>query len=392
MSLNITMNKSKARPFQTYFYTIAIIIITGLCSSIYLLISHYRIFTDINYRSFCAITQSINCDTVSQSSYSILFGAPVPLWGIIGYVFLLLILVFSLDKRGRPQRFWSIIFFCALGYSLISIYFGYISIFYIRSFCLVCILTYAVNFLTLFFALLIRRRFDRDSYIKAFVKDIHFIHESKKKAFYLFFPLFVSAVFIWIFLPSYWQIPPPPPLSSDISTGHTQDDHPWIGASKPTLTIIEFSDYQCFQCKKMHYYLRTLVQQNPDKLRLVHRHFPIDHRFNPIVKEPFHVGSGEMAVLAIYGATQNKFWPVNDLLFIIATQKRPFNTLEIGEKTGLDYRELALARKDPAILLRLQRDIMDGLKMGIQGTPAFLITGKVYTGQIPPEIIENALK
>jgi len=68
-------------PFPFYFWTIAALAVAGVLDSIYLSISHYRIYTDIAYESFCAISRSINCDTVSQSSYSIFLGIPVPVWG-----------------------------------------------------------------------------------------------------------------------------------------------------------------------------------------------------------------------------------------------------------------------------------------------------------------------
>jgi uncharacterized membrane protein len=74
-------------PFPIYFWTIFFLIIAGLANATYLSISHYRVYTDIGYRSFCAISKAINCDTVSQSPYSIFLGLPVPIWGIIGYLF-----------------------------------------------------------------------------------------------------------------------------------------------------------------------------------------------------------------------------------------------------------------------------------------------------------------
>lgn len=378
-------------PYPVYFWPVAALALFGFFDSVYLFVSHYRVYTDMGYRSFCALTRSINCDTVSQSPYSILFGLPVPLWGIFGYAFLLLLILFAFDKRGIPQRFWSLILITALFYSMMSVFFAYLSTFYIRSYCIMCIVTYAVNLLILFYAWLIRRRFDADPFLTAFRKDLEFIRREKNKALYLFFPLSACLILIWTFLPPYWQIPPPP-ASAQVSTGYTQDGYPWIGADDPVMTITEFSDYQCFQCKKMHFFLRTWIQENPGKVRLVHRHFPMDHRFNPLVKEPFHVGAGEMALLAIYAAKKDKFWVTNDLLFEMGAQKRAFNTKEIGQKTGLDYLELARARKDPSILFHLQKDILEGIKLGIRGTPAFLIGGRLYTGFIPSEIIEQAIK
>jgi len=63
-------NKTIPLPFSVYFWTVAILAMAGLANSIYLAVSHYRVYTDIFYSSFCAISKAINCDTVSQSIYS----------------------------------------------------------------------------------------------------------------------------------------------------------------------------------------------------------------------------------------------------------------------------------------------------------------------------------
>jgi hypothetical protein len=82
----------KPFPFPVYLWTVVFLAVAGLADSLYLAISHYRVYTDINYRSFCAISRAINCDTVSQSRFSIFFDVPVPIWGVIGYTFFLLFL------------------------------------------------------------------------------------------------------------------------------------------------------------------------------------------------------------------------------------------------------------------------------------------------------------
>ena len=99
-----------------------------------------------------------------------------------------------------------------------------------------------------------------------------------------------------------------------------------------------------------------------------------------------------MALLAIYAAAQNKFWKTSDFLFEIADQNRNFNTKEIGEKTGLDYLALARARNDPTIRFLLQKDILEGIKLGVRGTPAYLIDGQLYTALVPPEVLDKGLK
>ncbi len=378
-------------PFQVYYWTIAILIFFGLVNAFYLSISHYRVYTDLGYRSFCAITRAINCDTVSQSQYSIFLGLPVPIWGVIGYAFLLLLLFFAGSKRADNKRLWALLFFITLIYSAYSIVLSLISTFYIKSYCLLCIVTYGINFLLLFYIWLIQKRFDQHGLIQGLKRDFSYLWVIKKQTIPIFSSLLFCIIILQIFFLPYWQLTLPS-VVRDIPTGVTASGHPWIGAKTPKLSITEFADYQCFQCKKMHFFLRDLIAKYPENIRLVHRHFPMDHKVNPIVKEAFHVGSGTMALIAIYAASKEKFWEMNDALFEIAGQKRAFNTRELAEKVGLDVAGLSRGIRDPKIQLKLKRDIIEGLKLGITATPSFVIDGKVFLGQLPPEIIKKAIE
>ncbi len=141
----------------------------------------------------------------------------------------------------------------------------------------------------------------------------------------------------------------------------------------------------------MHFFLRHLVDKNPEKIRLIHRHYPMDNKYNPIVKESFHVGSGEMALLAIYASTKGKFWEMNDYLFSIDKSGKSVDIKELAEKTGLDYRELAMAKYDNGIRQALWKDIRDGLKLRVTGTPGFVIDDKLYLGEIPADILKKVI-
>jgi len=387
------MKKAKqitALPFPFYFWTVTALAMAGVLDSIYLSISHYRVYTDIAYESFCAISRSINCDTVSQSTYSIFLGIPVPIWGIIGYTFFMLFLPFAWSKEAQKKRIWPILFFISLAFSIYSVILAYISTFYIHSYCMMCIVSFGINFLLLYYTWIIRKRFDKLSIVKGMKLDIAFLWQKKKKTASVFLSFSCIVICLLIYFPSYWNFTQPV-LTESIPSGITEDGYPWIGAENPELEITEFTDYQCFQCKKMHFFLRKLVEKNCDKIRLIHRHFPMDHKLNPIVKEPFHVGSGKMAFLAEYAQTQGKFWEMNDILFDLAGKTNVFHIKKLADRVGLDYRALSYSTRNSIIRYKVKHDIAIGMKLGIDGTPGYVIDGKVYLGQIPPEILSRVL-
>ncbi len=378
-------------PFFVYYSVVVFLSLGGLADSIYLAFIHYRNYTDIGYISFCAISKSINCDTVSQSPYAVFFGLPVAVWGIIGYLFFSILLVLAGNRRSEKQRIWALMFLTALAFSICSIILALISTFYIHSYCIMCIVNYAINFLLLYFVWIIRKRFDRIDFIDGLKKDIIFLWNIKYQSGLLVLAFFIALIAVIIFLPRYWHYSLPP-LSADIPTGMTQDGHPWIGAEHPELIIEEFADYQCFQCNKLHYFLRHLVAKHKSKIRLIHRHYPMDHDFNPVlVRAPYHVGSGKMALLAIYAGTKGKFWEMHGILMNYYFEPGPILIKALSAQVGLEAEDLSGALNHPVIRRKLMIDISDGMRMGITGTPAYIVDGKVFIGQIPFDVLNNAI-
>ncbi len=378
-------------PFPAYFWTVTFLAASGLANSIYLSLSHYRVYTDIAYSSFCAISKAINCDTVSQSSYSIFLGVPVPVWGVIGYTFFLLFLPFAWKKEANKKRIWSILFFISSIFSIYSVILAFISAYYIHSYCIMCILSFGLSFFLLYYTWLIRKRFDKLDIAEGLRLDIDYLWKFRNKTLPVFLPFFSFVLILLIAFPVYWNLAPRL-LSKEMLHGITKDGHPWIGARNPELEITEFADFQCFQCKKMHFFLRQLINEYPDKIRLIHRHFPMDHNFNPIVKQPFHKGSGKMALLAIYAASKGKFWQMNDVLYQIDSNAKTINIKELADEVGLNPEEIGHSVNNQLIRKKLQSDILSGLKLRISGTPAYVINKEVYLVLIPPEIIKSALK
>lgn len=380
----------KAFPYQVYFFTVLLLVVTGLIASLYLTYSHYKNYTDLQYQSFCAISNAINCDTVSQSPYSV-FIIPVPIWAVIGYTLILLLMPFAWQQKGRKRRMWSLFILIACAYTVVSIVLAAVSTYLIRAYCILCILIYFVNLFLLWYAWLIRRRFASGRFVRNILDDLQLLWQRKR----IFLPGAVVfstiVILVIIMLPPYWRLAPEP-MSRDITYGLTAEGHPWFGAENPEIEIEMYSDYQCFQCKKMYVYLRKLIAGKQQKIRVIHRHYPMDHEVNYIVKEPFHVGSGKMAMIAIYAAFKGKFWEMNDLLFEIGGRQKKIDLNWVAEQTGLEAAGLIRALKAPVIRDRLLSDVWQGMKLRIVGTPSFVINGNVYAGNIPADVLQKYLK
>ena len=109
----------------------------GIILSIYFLyVKHNQ--SNKNYKALCDVTDKISCSKAAKSKYSNLAVLPNALYGIIFYL-----LVFFLPIN--------LVFYLAILASFLSLYLIFVSI-KIKVLCPVCISTYLVNFLILYFS------------------------------------------------------------------------------------------------------------------------------------------------------------------------------------------------------------------------------------------------
>jgi protein-disulfide isomerase len=285
---------------------------------------------------------------------------------------------------------WNALFLLSIVFTAYSLVLAVISSYWIRSYCMMCIVSYAINLALLFYIWIIKRRFSLPTLGRGLVRDLSCYWYDRSGRIGMA-GLVVVVLVVGLFFPRYWRYTVEPPLKT-VATGVTEDGHPWIGAADPELEITELTDYLCFQCRKMHYFLRMMVNRHPDKIRLIHRHFPMDHEVNPMVKEPFHEGSGKLAVLSLYAAEEGKFWEMNDLLFQMASEDHEIDLQELADRVGIPKADLSMALAERIDLRNaLMKDIWYGIGLKIPGTPAYVVGQTVYLGNLQPEILQNYL-
>ena len=190
-------------------------------------------------------------------------------------------------------------------------------------------------------------------------------------------------------IPPYWTIDRDGP--GGLTTGLTAEGLPWIGATDPEIEIVEFSDYQCPHCLRGHDAMRQLVQDYPERVRLVHRHYPLDQACNPKITRPFHVFACRYARLAWCAGEEGRFWEANDYLFQMGKREDGVTATELARQLGLDPQALEACETGRASAAEVDRDLAAGRRIGVSGTPTFVMNDQVHSGGIPPEAIEAAL-
>ena len=127
---------SSQKANQQVMLAIAIIAIVGILVSSISLYHHFS----TSKTSFCTFGESFNCDLVNRSSYSTLFGLPVALIGILGYLLTLALATVYRDKAETPV----ILLIISLGGFGFSLYLTYIEGFVLQAWCILCLTSLAL--------------------------------------------------------------------------------------------------------------------------------------------------------------------------------------------------------------------------------------------------------
>ncbi|WP_381793316.1 DsbA family protein [Streptomyces niveus] len=139
------------------------------------------------------------------------------------------------------------------------------------------------------------------------------------------------------------------------------------------LTVVEFLDFECEGCGAMYPVVERLREEYEDRVTFVARYFPM----------PGHRNSQTAALAAEAAARQGKFEEMYAKLFETQTQwgeareSKAATFRGYAKELGLDMEKFDAAVDDPGTTERIAIDQRDGLGLGVQGTPTFVVDGAV---------------
>jgi len=158
-----------------------------------------------------------------------------------------------------------------------------------------------------------------------------------------------------------------------------------IGPEGASVTIMEFSDYECPFCKQMHERIEAVLRSRPQDVALVYRHFPL----------PYHEHGYYAARLSECAADQGQFSTAHRLLYEEANVALVAPS-EFAAKLSLPDSQLFVRcaesdEPDP----RVEADLAAATELSITAAPAVIING-TYLGSPPDstqltEIIDSLI-
>ncbi len=162
---------------------------------------------------------------------------------------------------------------------------------------------------------------------------------------------------------------PPPPFRSDVGL-----EGPSRGAADAPVTIVEFEDFQCPFCRKAQATLDQVLLRYKNKVRVVHRDFPL---------QSLHPASQKAHEAARCAEEQGKFWEYRELLYKNTPAAGPEQLNDYAVKVGVDLPAFKQCLDSGKFKALVQKDESDGDRLGVTGTPAFFINGRLLSGAQP---------
>ena len=163
------------------------------------------------------------------------------------------------------------------------------------------------------------------------------------------------------------------------------DDQPEKGNPKAVVTIVEFTDFECPGCALQYPVLERILSEFKNQVRLVVRDFPLSQ----------HANARKAAEAAEAAREQGKYWEYAAVLFRNQSALGVDKLRQYATELGLDRAKFDASLDSGKFAEKVQRDLFDGRKLGINGTPTIYINGKRVADNSYESVkaaIEGALK
>lgn len=143
-------------------------------------------------------------------------------------------------------------------------------------------------------------------------------------------------------------------------------DAPVRGAAMASVTIVEFSDFQCPFCGRAHPLLSDVLRELSGRVKLVFKHYPLSG----------HVRAMPAARAAEAARIQGKFWEMHDLLFEHQEALEDADLERYAQQLSLDMTRFRADMASPEVQQRIESDRAQGAAVGVEATPTIIINGR----------------
>lgn len=166
------------------------------------------------------------------------------------------------------------------------------------------------------------------------------------------------------------------------------EGRPTLGNPDAKVKIIAFSDFSCHYCEQASRTIERLRQEYGNDVSFVFKHLPLDE------KGPG--GTASAYFVAISMQSEPKAWEFYEKMFAnrdrLLAEGDPFVKRTAQELGGLDMKKLQKDVQSRRVKEIIAQDQEDGQKLGVEGTPYFLVNNLVVRGAVPIDLFRAAVE
>ncbi len=373
----------------------------GLAVSAYLSFKHFEILIKgFQGPSFCSFNERFDCDTVLLSRFSKLGPFPLGGLGFVYYLYLLFAVLYARIAPDAAKPTLALPLIMTIPSVLFTVYLAFVSTFYLKTFCLLCLSLYAVtwiiffllsgamevsilklpSFMTNYFKKSDRLGF-KPNYFGNFLYAIVlmvvglFVLYANQSKYAADFEDFDHKAFLDF---HYVQTP----VSIDTT------NRPVFGNPNAPVKIVEFSDFECPFCKRAALNLKTRLKERKNEVQFIFFNYPLDQSCNPSMKHSMHQHACDAAKAALCANEQQKFWPYHDQLFINQPKFSPQQFKSYAKETGLDLQKFESCLASDSVKAKILADLESGNGLNVQGTPTIYVNGRLMKNWLNPVMMD----
>ena len=155
-----------------------------------------------------------------------------------------------------------------------------------------------------------------------------------------------------------------------------------VGNPGGDVALVEFFDYNCGYCKRALTDLRALIKADP-KLKLVLRDFP--------VLGPDSVEASRVSIAAKQQLKGEKLFDYHTRVMETKGKVNGERALAVAKEMGLDMARLQKDLEGEEVKATIQENVALGDKLGLTGTPAFILADEIIPGAVGLEPMRQAV-
>jgi len=174
-----------------------------------------------------------------------------------------------------------------------------------------------------------------------------------------------------------WKWASTPVETVDVQEVLGVTDTDWVkGNPEAQITIVEYADYQCSACALSQPLVKRVVEEYSENVKVVYRHFPLVN---------IHSNAFNAAKASEAAGLQDKFWEMHDMLYEKQdewSEERNAKDKFFGyaENLELDIEKFKSDFDSSEVKERVEKDLFDGQRLGVSGTPTFYMNGEKLSG------------